>query len=74
MVLFIEKGSVNSIITQFGFAHPFCRLGVLVTYGYSFYSSSLCDVYENDSKNYILLGTLKYTDYMIWLGQSIPGF
>ncbi len=43
-------GSVNSIITQFGFAHPVCKLKLLVTHGYSFYGSSLCDLYDNDSK------------------------
>ncbi len=25
-------------------------------------------------KSYILLGTLQYADYMICLGQTIPGF
>ncbi len=43
-------GCVNSIITQFGFAHTACKLKLLVTHGYSFYGSSLWDLYENDSK------------------------
>ncbi len=43
-------GSVNSIITQFGFAHPVCKLKLLVTHSYSFYASSLWDLYDNDSK------------------------
>ncbi len=34
-------GCVNSIITQVGFAHPVCKLTLLVTHGYSFYGSSL---------------------------------
>ncbi len=69
-------GHVNSIITQFGFAHHICKLKLLVTHDYSLYSSSLLDLYDNDSKIkcYILLGTLHYIDYMICLGQHIPGF
>ncbi len=43
-------GCVNSIITQFGFAHPLCKLKLLVTHGYSFYCSSLWDLYDNDIK------------------------
>ncbi len=43
-------GCVNSIITQFGFAHPVCKLKLLVTHGCNFYGSSLCDLYDNDSK------------------------
>ncbi len=43
-------GCVNSIITQFGFAHPVCKLKLLVTHGYSFYGSSLWDLYDGDSK------------------------
>ncbi len=51
-MLLIEKfiGCVNSIITQFRFAHPVCTLKLLVTHGYSFYGSSLWDLYDNDSK------------------------
>ncbi len=41
---------VNSIITQFGLARPVCKLKLLVTHGYSFYGSSLWDLYDNDSK------------------------
>ncbi len=43
-------GCVNSITTQFGSAHPVCKLKLLVTHGYSFYGSSLWDLYDNDSK------------------------
>ncbi len=43
-------GCVNSIITQFGFNHPVCKLKLLVTHGYSFYGSSLWDLYDNESK------------------------
>ncbi len=43
-------GGVNSIITQFGFAYPVCKIKLLVTHGYSFYGSSLWDLYDNDSK------------------------
>ncbi len=43
-------GCVNSIIAQFGFAHPVCMLKLLVTHGYSFYGSSLLDLYDIDSK------------------------
>ncbi len=43
-------GCVNSIITQFGFAHPVSKLKLLVTHGYSFYGSSLWDIYDNDIK------------------------
>ncbi len=53
-VVLLKKGQfsdcVNSIITQFGFAHPVCKLRLLVTHGYSFYDSSLLDLYDNDSK------------------------
>ncbi len=59
-MLLIEKGQfigcVNSIITQFGFAHPVCKLKLLGTQVYIFYSSSLWDLYDNDSK----------TLYMTW--------
>ncbi len=41
-------GCVNSIITQFGFAHPVCKMKLLVTHGYSFYGSSLWDLYDNE--------------------------
>ncbi len=40
-------GCVNSILTQFGFAHPVCKMKLLVTYGYCFYRSSLWDLYGN---------------------------
>jgi hypothetical protein len=40
-------GCVNSIITQFGFAHPACKVRLLVTHGYSFYGSSLWNLYSN---------------------------
>ncbi len=43
-------GCVNSIITQFGFAHPDCQLKLFVTHGYNFYGSSLWDLYDNDCK------------------------
>ncbi len=43
-------GCVSSIITQFGFAHLVCKLKLLVTHGYSFYGSSLWELYDNDSK------------------------
>ncbi len=43
-------GSVNSIITQFGFAHSVCKLKLLVTHSYNFYGSSLWDLYDNDGK------------------------
>jgi len=43
-------GCVNSIITQFGFSHPVCKLRLLVTHGYSFYGSPLWDLYGNDSE------------------------
>lgn len=44
-------GCVNSIITQFSFAHPACKLRLLVIHGYSFYGSSLWDLYDNACKN-----------------------
>ncbi len=37
-------------IFGFGFAHPVCKLKLLVTHDYSFYGSSLWDLYDNDSK------------------------
>ncbi len=40
-------GCINSIIIQFGFAHPVCKMKLLVTHGYSFYGSSLWDLYGN---------------------------
>lgn len=40
-------GCVNGIITQFGFAHPVCKLKLLTTHGYSFYGSSLWNLYGN---------------------------
>ncbi len=40
-------GCVNSIITQFGFPHPVCKMKLLVTHAYSFYGSSLWDLYGN---------------------------
>ncbi len=40
-------GCVNSIIIQFCFAHPVCKMKFLVTHGYSFYGSSLWDLYGN---------------------------
>ncbi len=40
-------GCVNNIITQFGFAHPVCKMKLLVTHGYSFNGSSLWDIYGN---------------------------
>ncbi len=43
-------GCINSIITQFGFSHPVCKLKLLVTHGYSFYGSSFWGLYEYDSK------------------------
>ncbi len=43
-------GCVKSIITQFGFAYSVCKLKLLVTHGYSFYGSSLKDLYDNDNK------------------------
>ncbi len=43
-------GCVSSIITQFGFAHLVCKLNLVVTHGYSFYGSSLWELYDNDSK------------------------
>ncbi len=67
-------GCVNSIITQFGFAHPVCKLKLLVTHGYSFMVHSCGTSMTMIVKNYILLGTLQYPDYMICLGQPIPGF
>ncbi len=46
-----RKGQfIESIITQFGFAHPAWKLTLLVTHGYSFYGSYLWDLYNNDSK------------------------
>ncbi len=42
-------GCVNNIITKYGFAHPVCKLKLLVTHGYSFYGSSLWDLYDNNS-------------------------
>ena len=41
-------GCVNNIISQFGFAHPACKVRLLVTHGYSFYGSSLWNLYGND--------------------------
>ncbi len=36
-----RKGQfIGCIITQFGFAHPVCKLKLLITHGYSFYGSS----------------------------------
>ncbi len=43
-------GCVNSTITQFVSVHPVCKPKLLVTHGYYFYSSSLWDLYDNDSK------------------------
>ncbi len=43
-------GCVNSIITQYGFPHPVCEIKLIVTHGYSFYDSSLWDLYDNDIK------------------------
>ncbi len=43
-------GCVNSKITQFCFAHPACKLKLLVTHHYSFYGPYLWDLYDNDSK------------------------
>ncbi len=43
-------GCVNSTITQFGFAHPVCKLKLLVTHVYSFYGSSFWHLYDNNSK------------------------
>ncbi len=40
-------GCVISVITHFGFAHPVCKMKLLVTHGYSFYGSSLSDLYGN---------------------------
>ncbi len=62
MLFYIEKCSslavLNSIITQFGFAHPVCMLKLLVTHGHSFYGSSLWDLYDNDSKKLLIYITL----------------
>ncbi len=43
-------GCVNGIITQFGFGHTVCKQILFVTHGYTFYGSSLWDLYDNDSK------------------------
>ncbi len=67
-------GCVNSIITQFGFAHPVCKLKLLVTHGYSVMDHPCGTSMTMIVKCYILLGTLQYTDYMICLGQPIPGY
>ncbi len=67
-------GCVNSIITQFGCAHPVCKLKLLVTHGYSCYGSSLWDSMIMILKRYILLGTLQYADYMICLGSPYQVF
>ncbi len=40
-------GCVNSMITQFGFAHPVCQMKLPVIHGYRFYGSSLWDLYGN---------------------------
>ncbi len=65
---------VNNIITQFGFAHPVCKLKLLVTHAYSFYVHPCMTSMTTIVKCYILLETLQYTKYMICLGQPIPGF
>ncbi len=64
-------GCVNNTITQFGFAHPVCKLKLLVTHGYSFYGSSLYDLYDNDSnKLYITWNIAVRRLYDL----PIPGF
>ncbi len=45
-------GCVNSIKTQFGFAHPVCKMKLLVTDRYSFYESSLWDLYGNECNQF----------------------
>ncbi len=40
-------GCVNSIIRQFGFAHPAYKMELLVTYGYSFYATPLWGLYDS---------------------------
>ncbi len=67
-------GCVNNIITQFGFAHPVCKLNLLVIHGYSFMVHPCGTSMTMIVKSYILLGKLQYADYMICLGQPIPGF
>ncbi len=50
-------GSVNSIITQFGFVHPVCKLKTIVTHVYSFYMVHSCGTSMTMIvKGYILLG------------------
>ncbi len=65
-------GCVNSIITQFGFAHPVYKLKKLMVIVFMVHpcGTSVTMIV----KSYILLGTLQYADYMICLGQLIPGF
>ncbi len=67
-------GCVNSIITQFCFTHPVCKIKLLVTHGYSFYGSSLWDLYANDSKQVIYYLEHCSMQIMICLGQPIPVF
>ncbi len=73
-VAYRKRQFIVCIITQFVFSHPLCKLKLLVTYGYSFYGSPLWDLYDNDSKIYILLETLQYANYMICLWQPIHIF
>ncbi len=47
-------GCVNSIITQLCFGHPDCKPKLFVTHGYSFYGSSLWDLYDNESKKFYI--------------------
>ncbi len=76
-VVLLKKGQfsdcVNSIITQFGFAHPVCKLQLLVTHGYSFYGSSLWDLYDNDSKRLYVTWNIAVCRLYNFLGQPIPG-
>ena len=37
---------VNNIMSELGFAHPDCKARLLQMYGYSFYGSSLWDLYD----------------------------
>ncbi len=39
-------GCMNNIITQFVFAHPSCKVKLLTIHGYSFYGSSLWNLYD----------------------------
>ncbi len=38
-------GTVNNIVTDFGFAHPTCKIDMLQKYGCSFYGAQLWDLY-----------------------------